>query len=928
MAEIPRFEAKAQRGRTPMVPTDGGAVAALSTLASVSNQLATRLGRMADEATVRESREQAQAETLALPMPGVEFVHDGKSAATTPAKSVPGNAGEYKQYLMQTHGLSDFRAAAIVGHLVQESGLRPTGAVGDAGTAFGLAQWRHDRFDNLKRFAASKGKSWEDDRVQLDFIMHEMATTEATAGRAFAAAGTLEEATAAFMSFERPAGWTPKNPRGGHAWSQRLANAQAVLGGGGGVRAPAPSGAPAAPSGGIKVLLTGAAGAVPQKKAGTLAGDAYNSAAIEIHVNRLDTAMRGQMDALALQHEGDPAGLGQALDALRDGYVADLPPAGAALIDRSFQTQKLSLQRQAARQFNDRLEQSNRAAFEENISARHTNAMRLAARAGLDETADAALGAELAGLQEQIDASPLDPLEKSRKKRDVAQDMWSARLLASFDAIEDPRTRAKFAELLDSEWQAGEGVAGRLDAKSYEAVRNEVARRLQADDTKARQRSAALDKAVDGQIGLLKKGWPVPATERARLREEIASTGDEALAANLDFLDSLAGWQSVHVAARPEAVAAQIETLRARIAADGATPAALATLDVMEGLQKAMDTGLKTDPIGWAARAGVIEPTPIDFSDAGTLSATLSARTSEAHAVATHFGVEPRFFTPAEAAGLSKMLKTTPLALPSLVSGLSAGLGDDTPTALAELAPDAPVLAHVAGLVHATGDQRVAVEVAEALELRRVPGYKSALPAPAKLQTAAAAALGGALALLPRTGPQALETAAALFEARVFQRGLDLSGFDREDDPAREAFAAALDEVLGARVIGGVKHGGLAEVNGHTTIAPPDMPAEAMQDLLDGLAADDLLFQGGLGTANGLAITPSQLRRGRLVMTSPGRYRVALGDVEAGDPRWAPAATGGYFEIDMAMLAKSQKDRGRAVISGPGAGRAWDEQFR
>ena len=63
-------------------------------------------------------------------------------------------------------------AAGIVGNLYKESGLNPN-AVGDKGTAYGVAQWRGNRLSNLKNYAAKKGRSYSDLNTQLDYILDE-----------------------------------------------------------------------------------------------------------------------------------------------------------------------------------------------------------------------------------------------------------------------------------------------------------------------------------------------------------------------------------------------------------------------------------------------------------------------------------------------------------------------------------------------------------------------------------------------------------------------------------------------------------------------------------------------------------------------------------------------------------------------------------
>ena len=92
----------------------------------------------------------------------------------------------------KSKGFSDEQAAGWVGNIRQESGLDPSkyqeGTLqftpyGPAASLFGpgrgLAQWEvGGRFEELKKFAAARGKSWDDLQVQLDFIWEELQTTE------------------------------------------------------------------------------------------------------------------------------------------------------------------------------------------------------------------------------------------------------------------------------------------------------------------------------------------------------------------------------------------------------------------------------------------------------------------------------------------------------------------------------------------------------------------------------------------------------------------------------------------------------------------------------------------------------------------------------------------------------------------------------
>jgi len=75
--------------------------------------------------------------------------------------------------LINKWGWTPEGAAVAAGNAVQESGARSDGPSGDRGTAHGMFQWRLDRFQKLKEFAAAQKKSWRDFDVQVDFFNKE-----------------------------------------------------------------------------------------------------------------------------------------------------------------------------------------------------------------------------------------------------------------------------------------------------------------------------------------------------------------------------------------------------------------------------------------------------------------------------------------------------------------------------------------------------------------------------------------------------------------------------------------------------------------------------------------------------------------------------------------------------------------------------------
>lgn len=99
-------------------------------------------------------------------------------------------------------GYSPPQAAALAGHMLQESGGNPA-AVNPQEGANGLMQWRLDRWNGLQDFAKSQGKSPNDPEVQLDFVGKELAGPEKKAGAAFLAAPDVASASAALKPYIR-----------------------------------------------------------------------------------------------------------------------------------------------------------------------------------------------------------------------------------------------------------------------------------------------------------------------------------------------------------------------------------------------------------------------------------------------------------------------------------------------------------------------------------------------------------------------------------------------------------------------------------------------------------------------------------------------------------------------------------------------------
>src|SRR5512138_113144 len=96
-------------------------------------------------------------------------------------------------------GWSPVQAAGILGGLRGETENLNTTQSHDNGIGLGIAGWNGARLQGLKNYAASTGQSPTDLNTQLQYVDHELRTSEATAGGLLRQAQTPEAAGQAML---------------------------------------------------------------------------------------------------------------------------------------------------------------------------------------------------------------------------------------------------------------------------------------------------------------------------------------------------------------------------------------------------------------------------------------------------------------------------------------------------------------------------------------------------------------------------------------------------------------------------------------------------------------------------------------------------------------------------------------------------------
>lgn len=176
------------------------------------------------------------------------FIHVGATVADAdgkkPKSTKLNTAHDRQQYAMKRlmspghgpegKGWSAAQASGVVGRFMVEAfDHLDTNAKNpnDPGTSEGLGQWNRERKDNLKAFAKKRGTTISNFDVNLDFFDHEIMNDprEHVARSALMAAKSPDQAATAMLHYERPAGYTPGNPRGGALYGKTVKNAQRLM---------------------------------------------------------------------------------------------------------------------------------------------------------------------------------------------------------------------------------------------------------------------------------------------------------------------------------------------------------------------------------------------------------------------------------------------------------------------------------------------------------------------------------------------------------------------------------------------------------------------------------------------------------------------------------------------------------------------------
>lgn len=652
----------------------------------------------------------------------------------------------------------------------------------------------------------------------------------------------------------------------------------------------------------------------------TIRGKAFNDAATKTYENNLDAKLRTDLQATFEANRDNPAALKKAFDNLHAKYTGpegDVFDSIKGDFNAQFSRMRIPYENKALGNFEDLNHAQNRASLVNNITARQTNAARMAAADPNNPVTARNIDLELQEVDQLIDAQvgsqSIAADAGAKLKIKTRDDILQSASIAQASALTTPEAIAAYRANVKAKFAKGEFNG--LTADGYTSLDTSLQQLEASRRTTINSGVTQLSKNIDDYVDRVAAGLPVPPDEWTKyVTGEAAKTPKGALALQT-------GEAKVRVAQAMsrmsiEDASRMVSGLRAEASKGGASAPDAAVIAFAEDQLNKQRTAMNTDQLGYAAQKRLIPAmTPLDFqgfaqsndpASAGLLAAQFRDRTAQARTVATELGRAAQFLRPDEKDRLKEIVdKGGPQAL-ALAGAIVKGSGADAPAILREISTDAPLLAQAGNIIANGGSMAAARDAFTAAQIKATTGKD--LPS---ISVNAAGRLvrdtfGTAFAMQGEDAGRIRATADAVAKARMSSGSID-----PKSGEAETIFKRALQEAAGAQFVGGVQYGGVADFkppgNWWNTIkvpVPSNIRADAFRDVIRAFRDDDLAsLPVPPRTADGRSFSARDISLATPVAVRGG-YRFAQGDPASGDPKFIPGADGAPFVLPFSAVQK------------------------
>jgi hypothetical protein len=645
--------------------------------------------------------------------------------------------------------------------------------------------------------------------------------------------------------------------------------------------------------------IDGGKSAYEPTRANTIWGRAYDTAGNATFLNSIEVAARGEMMDATLRYPDQPAMLRKEIDGIRQKYtqqVSQNVPELGADVDATIARTGDGYVFAAGKAFQEKQQREDRETFVIQ-QAQNRDDLQRRARANPNEPKLAqTLDAEVQKLDEQIDArTDLSPLQKQRLKNDHRLGVAKSMIQGQIEAVTDPAALDRLGQSLEQQWQKKEGAIGRLDADSFDAVRDAVTqRRGQLQKAQAAQ-ARVLDGSVDEVKRYVLSGETVPGAVMARTMVQLQQADPTgATAEKVKSLEALHGWGQTFRTLNVGDQRATLTALDEKAVRKGLNETEENRRELARNILTQREKDEKTDPLGTAGKTFGAPVADLEFG-ASNFGEQARRRIVEAERLASEQGRAVTYLKQADRDRLKQAVEADPSRAVAVGQQILQGFGEKAPAVLREISADLPGLAFAlrpnnpalvndwkrAREAEAQGVKTAEVPMADVRERMKDEGFDQLMQ-------------GRDLEMA-----QMAEAARPIIAARL---GPTVSKFNPLDADHKRVMGDVLAELAGRNrdVRTGREMGGPVKVNGHVTVAPAQIEPAKFSQLLRVITEADLDAVGVKPRdAQGRPVPLSDLTGARWHPAGRDRYRVALEPTMKSANPWVGGVDGKPLEIDL-----------------------------
>lgn len=430
--------------------------------------------------------------------------------------------------------------------------------------------------------------------------------------------------------------------------------------------------------------------------------------------------------------------------------------------------------------------------------------------------------------------------------------------------------------------------------RQREIERGEAEIKSREREARAALRDMRIDarEAVGELEDVTRLGLPVSQSAYDNARNLVSRSGDRALADRFMHVAQVSNFVTGLRGASRQEIAGVVSTLEEQAQKNGANGALAAGIDAARKFQAAQESGLRTDPLGYAQAQGRVQVPPLALNGSDSADAW-KARISAAEKTASWYRTRPTYLTRSESDQLAGLLSPDQPANTRLSAAkmLISGLGSRAASVFSDLSKNDPVIGQ-AGILLLNGNPKAAADAlngqkllhsatdGKQSDLRPTPARKAMLNNPAdQLLTKAVGPL-----MVGERG-RMLSTADAIYASRAPQHGFTGASVGVNKD-ASALYNRAVQESAGATFDdAGNQYGGIGSYRGAPVIVPRGIAADQFEDAVHGLSDRALTTHSVTQqppVLNGKPLSSRDLRRMYVITAGDGLYALSTTNPAAG----------------------------------------------